>query len=349
MASGVKLLRDGPHEFPRALTKLWRRSTTAEWGTLVNAGGTMAVAPNSRWLAASDLGCDGVRVYDLTTGRLHGSLVMSEQARRLSPELSFSPDSNVLTAAARLEYPDGHREEKWDFHQTVKLDLRSADVQSKLEPRLAVAAAAVPPSTRPRCEFKFDSGDVELIEGQTKTTLKIQKKPFGWAWTHAFSSDGTRLVVAGEKELQSWNVATKKQIWTVSLEERQWPSVGTVEFVGDDKTLLVWVRDSGRTGHLVVIEAASGKVRHTMSTVPSSPAGFCLSPDQRTLIVPFHTLPPRCWDLETGRELAVLREPDGAGIFGFNQTLWSPDSRTFLTNRSGIVKLWRVPGAVSAR
>jgi WD40 repeat protein len=321
--------------------------------------GALAFSPDGRTLA-SGAHCGGVKLWDVTTGRLKKALPVQDPVRALA----FSPDGWTLAAGAGR------------YFGTDKVACAASlwDVASgtRLPPEMhfdGVFALAYSPDGRTLAVGAFD-GLVRLWKPALELLSLPGHRPEAWAV--AFSPDGRALVSGGDDAaVRLWDVGTGRRLRVFMGHEKlvscvafspdgqqlasgsydrtvkvRNVSTGEVAFVGKHKhkgevRCLAFSSDgkllasAGRDMAVRVWDVAAGTERITLT-----------DHGEGNVVVAFvgsHRLASACgdrrlrlWDLDTGQALWTSREN-----FNFISLTASADGKLLATGGGeGSVSLW---------
>jgi len=182
--------------------------------------------------------------------------------------------------------------------------------------------------------------------GQVKKILN--DFPFGVECV-AFSPDGKTLATAtlpskaGKDALRLWDVATGKELCQLRTDKF---GCSALAFSPDGKTL---ASNGGLNSTIDLWDLATRKVRRSIKSGPGTGAHLAVSPDSRLLAGVGYGQRGAIWDMQTGKELAVLGpkgevKPNPPATPYFTCVVFSPDGKTLATSGyPNTVVLWDVP------
>lgn len=123
-----------------------------------------------------------------------------------------------------------------------------------------------------------------------------------------FTESGKRLVVVNANDVQAIDVEMKGPAWKSEKTNLRQGFVNCSAISRDGRWLaLVQTRDGGR---LLIMNTATGEIAHDVSRVGSSPTGVAFTHDGKAVTIGTHNQREglRSWSVETGKELAALKE-----------------------------------------
>ena len=169
-----------------------------------------------------------------------------------------------------------------------------------------------------------DKGRVAIIDaktGQTTKTLAEDSNPAALA----FATDD-HLVVAGDKAVRLWNVATSQALWSIELRER----VVNLVFSPDTKVLAIATEPptyaTPPEPKIGLYEAQTGKFMTGIPRQRRNVSGLAFSPDGGTLAIVADNASGAqidLWDLRSERSTLTLTDHQG----GITAIAFSPDGR----------------------
>jgi WD40 repeat protein len=325
----------------------------------------VAFSPDGRYL--STRGADGVKVWDLETGReaVDGAgraATLNDVVRAGGRELTaaangravqvrdartgqdlWTLDGHTETVYGVAFSPDGTRLASAGADETVKV----WELPAGTEPRvLRRPLLDLHGHTAPVRAVAFSPDGNRLASAGADETVAVWQLPGGrqvlslrghtdWVLALAFSPDGRRLASAGrDAAVKVWDATTGQEARTLS---RHTGPVNAVAFSPDgqvlasasaDGTVRLWGATTGREG--VTLRGHTDKVW-----------GVAFSPDGRLLASAGADRAVRLWDVATGGERRCL-VGHTSPVYG---VAFSPDgTRLASAAKDGTVTLWDVPG-----
>ena len=121
-----------------------------------------------------------------------------------------------------------------------------------------------------------------------------------------FTKEGKRLIAVNANLVQAVDLETKASPWKNAKTDLGQGYVTASGISRDGKWLaLVQTRDGGR---LVLIDAETGVIRHSIPRAASSPTDVAFTHDGKAVTIATHNQREglRSWDVESGKELAAL-------------------------------------------
>jgi WD40 repeat protein len=176
-----------------------------------------------------------------------------------------------------------------------------------------------------------EQGTVKLWNTTTHQKLAtLNNELLGAVLSLAFSPDGKTLVAAGFNIAKLWDVASRRELATFTLQSGQLTGVAfspdgkTLAIAGWDWTVRLW--DVASRRELLKLEGHKDVIN-----------SVAFSPDGRTLATGSNDKTVKLWDAATGRELKTLTGHSG----NITCLAFSPDGRTLATgSEDKLVKLW---------
>ncbi|WP_406430589.1 hypothetical protein OHB00_02050 [Streptomyces sp. NBC_00631] len=340
LASGCD---DGAGLWDTAAGKL--RTTTADQAVL-----SVAFSPDGRTVVSgSD---DGVRLRDAATGRLRTTLTGGTAAVE---SVAFSPDGRTLAggsddgkirmwdaATGKLRTtltghtdlvqsvvfsPDGRTVASGSADDTIRLwDPATGGVPITLTGHTnGVESVAFSPDGRTLASGGADE-KIRLWDVETdrlRTTLAGNTAIVG---SVAFSPNGRTLASSSDNGVQLWERATGRLRNAVGGDI----VVDSVAFSPDGRTLAT----SGDTIRLW--DAATGKLRTTLTAHGDIVNPVAFSPDGHTLVSGSDDGTILLWDAVTGKLRTTLT--GDTAIVG--SVAFSPDGRTLASSENDVIRLW---------
>ncbi|MEX2140951.1 MAG: hypothetical protein WD894_16930 [Pirellulales bacterium] len=123
-----------------------------------------------------------------------------------------------------------------------------------------------------------------------------------------FTDGGKRLIAVNANFVQAIDLETKASPWKNEKTDLGQGFVNCAAISRDGKWLaLVQTRDGGR---LLIINTDTGAIRHSIPRAASSPTDVAFTHDGSAVTIATHNQREglRSWNVETGKELAVLKE-----------------------------------------
>ncbi|MBI1914161.1 MAG: WD40 repeat domain-containing protein [Planctomycetes bacterium] len=188
---------------------------------------------------------------------------------------------------------------------------------------------------------------VPAAPGQVKKVLNDFPDRVGCV---AFSPDGKTLATVthpskGYKDaLRLWDVATGKELCQLGIYKF---ACSAVVFSPDGRTLAVHSRILTECT-IDLWDLATRKARRSIKTRRGTGTHLAISPDSKLLAGAGFGERGAIWDMQTGKELAVLGPKDFVDFDPpaphFTCVVFSPDGKTLATSAfSGVLVLWDVP------
>ncbi|MCE9603503.1 MAG: serine/threonine protein kinase [Planctomycetia bacterium] len=264
---------------------------------------------------------DGVKVWDVATGKLLNTFVVSSGEIKLVPwQVAFHPDGSRLAVAS---YDESIR--VWDLATGKELPSLNAHAGG-------FSSLAYSPEGKHLAAGSFERGTITLWDATDGKLLQTLEGHQGKVADVEFSSDGTRLASAGwDKTVRLWNVADGKQL---NVFKRHTDFVHGVAFSpngkrlasgGQDATACIWDLPNG--GNELLIQGGIYAV-----------SGISFSPDGAHLATAHLDGDVKIWDAALGQESRVLAEEPNAPL---SCVACSPNSQWIATAGSGsIVNVW---------
>ena len=272
-------------------------------------GGVVALAfspDGTRLAAAGWAAVDGgfVDLFDGRTGRHMSRLEVSPPLVAGVAAVSFSPDSQVLTARADTDYTRASRVLRWDARTGRRLDeagaIRGAetvlvgsldgalvtssprerathirdDVSLRIVRSFPVAAGVAAVSPAGVIAFGSGAGSVRLLDVRTGDMRTARGRHDGPVTAMQFSADGRRLVTAGRDErVIAWDTRGAKAVETVKAPGRVTDVAiardGRTAFsAGHDGTVIAWDLAGERRLERAFAAAGRGLAPRSLTVAP---------------------------------------------------------------------------------
>jgi WD40 repeat protein len=312
--------------------KLWDPATGAELATFRGHTGmstSVTFSPDGGCLAAGDR--DGaVRIWDVRTGhplvvRPYSSSVPRETSIIFS--VAFGPDGERLATTS---------------HDALKLwDSRSGDLCLTIPGRPLGPMAFRPDGTQ--IAMVASPGDTvrlfDSVTGQESHSLKVQIGPIQ---ALAYRSDRQIVTVGREGTIRHWDVATGREIRTVTVRGRDVAFLDQVAWSPDGKRVASWSRLTPGKGLLGMWDVESGQeVFAVRKDLEGEIHCLTFSPDGQSIVLAGgEQIGPGCLvvcDATTGRDIKTLK-----GHSGFIwSAVFSPDGTRLATGHyDRTIRLW---------
>jgi WD40 repeat protein len=208
-------------------------------------------------------------------------------------------------------------------------------------------------------------GIVAVWDAQTGKIVHQLDKLSTAASSVAWSADGKRFAAGtngagGELpeagEVRVWDAETGKVLYSFKVkpevEQGEWASAGDVAFGPDGTRVAAPVTAGSRgapgglliddTGASVLVwDLETGKATQPVKGLKASVGRVVFNPDGKRLATAGSDKVVRVWDVESGKELAVLPSPDRVTVVAFG-----PDDKSLAAGSvDGSVRIWVVPTA----
>ena len=312
-----------------------------------------------------------IRLWDSATARQTGSL--SEIARKGygGPVVAFTRDLKLAAVNYWGEITirtvsDGivllkidpilDRGQKSAFRPDVFAMAFSPD-GTRLATAGSVAAVGGPHGLPGGIVIVWDTGNGKIIHKSDRLSTSASSvvwSPDGKGFAAGTNGAGGELPEAGE--VRMWSAETGQILHSFkvkpAVEYGEWASAGDVAFAPDGNQVAAPVTAGSRsapaglliddTGASVRIwDLGTGKVTQPVKGLKSSVGRVVFSPDGKWLATAGSDKVVRVWDVETGKELAAMQNPDGVAVVAF-----SPDGKSLAAGcKNGEVRLWEVKAA----
>jgi WD40 repeat protein/serine/threonine protein kinase len=293
-----------------ATTRTLRGHTGAIWG--------LAFSPDGRRVVSAGNGDGTVKIWDVGTGELIGSLA--------------GPMDGVVCVAYS---PDGRRIASADgSHATVRLwDAASGALFRTLRGHGDQVVSVVFSPDSSRCASAGSDETIKIWDAETGRELRTLRGHSRGINRLAYSADGQRLASAShDGTVKLWDAENGVEIRTLNAHPNGAWGVALssdgrrVATSGNDKIVRIWDAESGQ--ELLALSGHGGTV-HTVA----------FSPDGRRLASSSIDGTARLWDASSGQALQTL--VGHAGVVHF--VTFSPDGRRVAScGTEGTVRLWDV-------
>jgi WD40 repeat protein len=306
-------------------TRFKASSTHVDW---------VALSPDGKWLALSGMADYAIHVWDVAAGRELHSFV----GHRGGPlSFAFLKDGKEIATVGR-DGPHGTPIVTWKDWSLRLWDVATGAERAvtRADPKGSVSYTAFSADGRLLATvihdgtlrlWDVDSGEVvrswKVPTRESTTIWKddkggqiVFKTPDPLIQQPVFSPDGKTLLATQDAKIRRWEVATGKELPAFEMEdiaklETPWclPSP-------DGRTLVVW-RIGGRYPPVLLLDAASGKLKRRL---PANRGGYsppAFSPDGRTLAV-IEVGEVSLWEVASGQSRGRLKGPMWAHALAFS-------------------------------
>jgi RNA polymerase sigma factor (sigma-70 family) len=275
------------------------------------------------------------RVWDAATGKEKVTLTGHQEGVELA---IFSPDSRLVATAS------------WD--RTIKFwDAATGEEVASLTGHvLPILSIAFSPDGKLLASgsgkwagianLPDRPGEVKLWDVAGRKELASFDGHSDVVFSVAFAPDGKTFASAGlDRTVKVWDVAQRKERATLRCDEGPVADLRSVHvgvYAPDGKVLALAAEDDAK---VVLIDAATGDVRHVLKGHTDPVLTLAISPDGKTLASGGWDTTVRLWDVATGKELRTLN-----GHRNQVYTLaFSPDGKTLASGGwDRTVRLWDV-------
>jgi WD40 repeat protein len=317
-----------------------------------------AVSPNGRLVA--EIGGDGVAFGRVGAGRLRvrdiasGKVVLDVQgAEHFFTFVQFTPDSKRVAAVDSALRKDQGNTTYWAGAYVRFWDLEGGKESGTLAPPAAAQPAkgfrivlfSFSPDGRVLAALGREDGQLGVLRLWDVGCSKGSRPLAGAAPTagaFAFSPDCKQLAEVSRGKLRLWNTSTGKQIKEVA-DHPDAPEA--LDFSPDGKRLV-----SGTQGQVRLWDLAGGR---ELKLAEETAAGYCFSPDGRSLAVASHSQAVHLYELATGKEVRSMKMPVGgrsleeafyAARQGLGQPIaFAPDGKVLaVAPAAGPIRRWDV-------
>ena len=188
--------------------------------------------------------------------------------------------------------------------------------------------------------FGYDNGNIRLKDATTGETLKTLKGNKESINLLMFSPDG-KLLVAGNLygQLSLWDVTTGQLLKTISTYDLLRSK--TLVFSKDGKILAC----QAKTGGIELWNVSTRTLRVILEgSIENKSLVLAFSPDGRRITGGNEKGEIRIWDTTTGEELLsfATRHISGNNTHGKNRLIYSPDSKTIVSDSIETIYFWDV-------
>jgi WD40 repeat protein len=313
-------------------------------GVLRGAGERMwsvALSPDAGTLAAGDP-TGNVFLFDTRTRR-RVATVKPGDVNSWITQLAFSADGSRLAIAHDTSAPDG----SGLGNVVALLDTRSRRVLRTLKPppqsfvtglrysadgtRLDTIVVTAETEPRPSLFTRFDTRTGERLLGP-KPINRRDESPL------LATSDGTRLVTAGEGEVTVRDTATLRRIERFPVGGATAPrSPSAYALSSDDHTVAVGEQD----GSVRLLDLRTGAVRTASGRHSGAVLSAQFTPNGRSLVTAGEDRDVIVWDVKQGTPAETL----SGHANGINALQITPDGKTLYTaSLDGTVFVWDLVG-----
>jgi WD40 repeat protein len=157
----------------------------------------VALSPDGRWVATATWGGRGVKLWDARSGQLVRDLLPEEGG----VAILFSPDGRHLLVATERDY-QFWQVGPWQVERRLRREGSGVPGQVAFSSDGRLLAATASRST------------IQLIDPSTGNRLATFEPPdFTCLSSMTFSADGSQLVIAGNHNIQLWDLRAVRQQW----------------------------------------------------------------------------------------------------------------------------------------
>ncbi|TAH50753.1 MAG: hypothetical protein EYC68_13030 [Chloroflexota bacterium] len=306
------------------------------------------------------------------------ALFLSEQSNRNAMQAEQSAQQAVHAEATAVSNADAAQKSNEEAIRQQRITLSrelagSAINNLEVDPERSILLAMQAVTTTHAVDGTTTKEAAEALHRAVENSrLRMTLYPnSSWVWGLAFSPDGKNLATGGDNgQVKVWDIATGKELLTVSGREKDWNSVAyspngrlavgdntgkvTVWDVNTQRPLLelqgnpspvaavafdqVGKRLAAGSDDAVVKiwDAATGTELLTLPTLHEAPVSWVeFSPDGKHLATAAQDETAKVWDLATGKELFKV-----VTTFTSYAVSFSPDGKYIVTSTFGAPQLW---------
>lgn len=326
----------------------------------------IALSPDGKRLALTGRADHAIHVWDIAAGReLH-----SFAGHRSGPlTIAFLKDGKEIATTSRDSSHVGPPVTEWADWSLRRWDVATGSERAvtRADPKGEVHFTAFSADGRRLATVIHDgtlhlwdveagkelrSWKVPATEGGTVTWndgkggRKVLKRLFPKITKLAFSPDGKTLLASEESRIHRWEAESGQELPVLEVEGISPRNYSEFLPSPDGRTLLMW-SVGGRPPPVLLVDAASGKVRHRLAVTRGQPSRQAFSPDGRTLAIEEGGGNVSLWEVASGQRRGRLPLAKMIGGAAF-----SPDGRFLAVaeGRDSSLNFWDlVTGRVAGR
>ncbi|HXG24350.1 MAG TPA: c-type cytochrome domain-containing protein [Chthonomonadales bacterium] len=204
-----------------------------------------------------------------------------------------------------------------------------------LQPQMPIGGSLKPAEIE-RIRHWIDAGAIEGVRREIQSMNNKSLRPHVAPPVTAlvFGPDGKTLAVGVYKEVQFWDMESRKRVKTWSGHA---DAVHALAFTRDGKRLAAGGGTPGESGEVKLWDVEKGQEIRTLGEHTDVVNALAFSPDGTKLATASADNTIKLWDLNSGKVLQTLRDHSDA-VWGL---AWSPDGKFFATcGADKNVKVW---------